>query len=52
LDNDPEAIDPNEEFWSGVELPFAPRHVISIEKRDEKTVALAAQMPTRRWLQT
>ncbi|AJD41666.1 DUF2314 domain-containing protein [Rhizobium sp. SEMIA 4085] len=49
LDNDPEAIDDNEEFWSGIELPFAARHVINIDGRDENTIALAAQEPKRRW---
>ena len=49
LDNNPEAIEPNDEFWSGVELPFEPQHVIDIGKRDEKTIALAAQEPDRRW---
>src|SRR3954454_12957018 len=28
LDNDPYAIEENDEFWSGIELPFAARHVI------------------------
>lgn len=51
LDNNPYAISENDEFWSGIELPFEPQHVINIDKRDEKTVALAAQEPKRRWTQ-
>jgi hypothetical protein len=49
LDNDPDALEENEEFWSGIEVPFAPKHVINIDERDENTIALAAQEPTRRW---
>ncbi len=49
LDNDPDAIEENEEFWSGIELPFAPRHVINIDERDGNTIALASQEPRRRW---
>jgi hypothetical protein len=49
LDNDPDAIEENKEFWSGIELPFEPRHVINIGERDENSVALAAQEPKRRW---
>ena len=51
LDNDPDAIAENEEFWSGIELPFGAHHVINIDERDENTVALAAQEPKRRWPQ-
>ena len=49
LDNDPYCINENDEFWSGIELPFEPHHVIAIEARDEKSVELAAQIPNRRW---
>lgn len=49
LDNDPGAIAENDELWSRVELPFAARHVINIDGRDESTIALAAQEPKRRW---
>ncbi len=52
LDNNPYAISENDEFWSGIELPFEPHHVINIDERDEKTVALAAQEPKKRWPQT
>jgi hypothetical protein len=49
LDNDPDAIAENDEFWSGVELPFAARHVININPRDEKSIASAQQAPKRKW---
>jgi|SRR5687768_12495496 hypothetical protein len=49
LDNDPDAISENDEFWSGVELPFAARHVVDILVRDENTIALAQAKPKRRW---
>jgi uncharacterized protein YegJ (DUF2314 family) len=49
LDNEPSAIAKNDEFWLGTELPFSARHVINIEEKDEKTVALARQKPLRRW---
>lgn len=39
LDNDPDAISENDEFWSGIELPFSPNHVINIQDRDEKSVS-------------
>ena len=49
LDNDPDALTENDEFWSGIELPFEPHHVINIGERDENTIRLAAQEPKRRW---
>lgn len=49
LDNDPDALEENDEFWSGIELPFAPHHVINISPRDEATIALATEEPKRRW---
>jgi hypothetical protein len=49
LDNDPDALAENDEFWSGIELPFGPHHIINIDERDEKTIHLAAQEPKRRW---
>lgn len=50
LDNDPNAISENDEFWSGSELPFSAKHVIDIEKRDDETIALASAEPRRRWV--
>ena len=49
LDNDPDSIEENDEFWSGIELPFSARHVIDIELADEATRALAMRRPTRMW---
>jgi uncharacterized protein YegJ (DUF2314 family) len=49
LDNEPDAIAENDEFWLGTELPFSAQHIIDIQERDEQTVALAQQEPRRRW---
>jgi hypothetical protein len=49
LDNDPCAIEENDELWSGVEVPFAARHVIDIDLADEVTRAKAAEPPRRAW---
>ena len=49
LDNDPCAIEENDEFWSGIELPFGARHVIDIDPADEATRAKAAEPPKRAW---
>ncbi|QVM84535.1 hypothetical protein [Novosphingobium decolorationis] len=49
LDNDPSSIRENDTFWSGIELPFQPCHVIDIDKGDAKTRALAQSTPRRRW---
>ncbi|MGC6329320.1 hypothetical protein [Rhizorhabdus sp. FW153] len=49
LDNEPDAIAENDEFWLGTELPFSAKHVIDIEERDEKTIALALQEPRTHW---
>ncbi|MCG7347883.1 hypothetical protein [Sphingomonas sp. ACRSK] len=50
LDNEPDAIAENNEFWLGSELPFTAKHVINIEERDANTIALASQEPRTRWL--
>ncbi len=50
LDNDPCSVAENDDFWSGIELPFGPQHVINIDERDDKTIALAAQGPKKRWI--
>lgn len=49
LDNDPYAMNENDEFWSGIELPFAARHVIDIDPADDDTRAKAAMPPRREW---
>ncbi len=49
LDNDPYAIDENEELWSGVELPFSPRHVIDIDRADAAAASEPVPLPSRFW---
>ena len=49
LDNNPTCIDENEFLWSGIELPFMPRHVIDFDERDADSIAMAAQPPSRKW---
>ena len=41
LDNKPDSIAENDEFWLGTELPFEFRHIISVRHADEQSVALA-----------
>lgn len=50
LDNDPYSVAENNDFWSGIELPFEPQHIINIAERDDKTIAIAAQEPRKRWI--
>jgi uncharacterized protein YegJ (DUF2314 family) len=49
LDNEPDTIAENDEFWLGTELPFSAKHVINVQERDAHTVALAMEEPRRRW---
>jgi hypothetical protein len=49
LDNEPDGIAENDDLWLGVEIPFAPRHVINVEPRNDESIALAASEPRRRW---
>jgi hypothetical protein len=49
LDNNPYAIEENDEFWGGIELPFAARHVIDIDPADDATREMAAEPPIRAW---
>ncbi|HCF24182.1 MAG TPA: hypothetical protein DER67_01325 [Novosphingobium sp.] len=49
LDNDPSSVAYNDEFWSGIEVPFEARHVINFDERDENTILLAGRDPSRRW---
>ena len=49
LDNEPDAIAENDEFWLGTELPFSAKHVINIDERDANTIALALEEPRTRW---
>lgn len=49
MDNEPDAIAQNDEFWLGTEIPFGPEHVIDIQPRDDASVAMAAQEPLKKW---
>ncbi len=49
LDNAPYAIEKNDEFCSGTELPFSAGHVIDIDPADDATRAKAAEPPRRAW---
>ena len=49
LDNEPLGIAMNDEFWRGTELPFSAHHIIDINIKDAKSVALAREEPRRRW---
>lgn len=49
LDNEPDAISENGEFWVGAELPFEYRHIINIDEGTETTKALADDPPTIPW---
>ena len=40
LDNEPDAIAGNAEFWLGTERPFSAKHVINVEGKGVETVAL------------
>jgi hypothetical protein len=41
LDNEPDSISKNDQFWHGTELPFEYRHIIAVGHADEATIALA-----------
>jgi hypothetical protein len=49
LDNEPDSIAQNDEFWLGTELPFRPEHIINLELPSEETVDLARRPPRRAW---
>jgi len=49
LDNEPDAIEENDEFWLGTEVPFLAEHVIDILPRDEESIDFAARPPRRAW---
>jgi hypothetical protein len=49
LDNEPDAIAENDDFWLGSELPFFARHVTDIKERDANSVVLATKEPRTRW---
>ena len=50
LDNEPDCIAENDEFWRGTELPFEVRHVIAVQRRDAASIELAKQPLKRRWV--
>ncbi|HYZ48567.1 MAG TPA: hypothetical protein VE567_06705, partial [Sphingomonas sp.] len=52
LDNDPYAISENDELWSGIELPFSPRHVVNIERAGAAEVSQPVPLPRRFWDRT
>lgn len=52
LDNEPDAIEENDELWLGTELPFEARHVIDVIDADARSAALAAREPRRPWPRT
>jgi len=41
LDNEPNSISENGQFWRGTELPFEYRHIIAVADADEASIALA-----------
>ena len=41
LDNEPDSISENNKFWVGTEMPFDYRHIISVRRGDEASLALA-----------
>ena len=49
LENEPDAIEENEELWLGTELPFRAEHVIDILPADKESIDLARRPPRRAW---
>jgi hypothetical protein len=46
LDNEPNSIAENDQFWLGTELPFEYRHIISVRPGNEESIAAAkARVP-------
>jgi len=41
LDNEPDSIAKNDQFWLGTEFPFEYRHIIAVAPDDETSIALA-----------
>lgn len=37
LDNEPNAIAPNDSFWRGSEIPFEPRHIIDVDHANDES---------------
>jgi hypothetical protein len=49
LDNEPDAIEENDELWLGTELPFRAEHVIDIISGGTESIDLARRPPRRAW---
>jgi len=49
LDNKPDAIEPNDEFWLGTELPFEYRHIIDVCRASAESLALAKAPAPLAW---
>jgi len=49
LNNEPSLIEENGDFWLGAELPFEPRHIISVDHANAESLALAKAPPSIPW---
>ena len=49
LDNEPDAIAENHDFWLGTEVPFESHHVIDIDSGDAKSTTIAQSEFLKRW---
>ena len=49
LDNEPDAIEVNDELWLGTELPFRAEHVIDVLPADQESIDFASRPPRRAW---
>lgn len=49
LDNEPNSISENGEFWLGSELPFEYRHIIDVGRGNENSILLSAQPAPIPW---
>ncbi len=50
LDNQPSTIEENDSLWVGTELPFEPRHIISVEHGSEASLAIAMKPAPIPWI--
>jgi len=49
LNNEPDAISENDEFWVGTELPFEYRHIIAVDHANDESRALATSPAPIPW---
>jgi hypothetical protein len=49
LNNEPATISENTDFWLGIELPFEPRHIISVQHANPESMAIANSPPSIPW---